>query len=184
MNWNDENLIKILKQGGVVIMPTDTIYGMLGRAEDEKTVERIYKIRKRSREKPCIILIGDIKELVKFSISLSREQEQALEKYWPGPMSVILDCPEEKFTYLHRGTNTLAFRLPSLKGLRDLLLKTGPLLAPSANPEGLPPAENIEQAQKYFGDAVDLYINGRIMTNKASRVIKLHKDGTTSIIRE
>src|SRR5204863_149383 len=67
---------------------------------------------------------------------------------------------EEKFEYLHRGTNTLALRLPKDESLQNLLKKTGPLIAPSANVEGLPPAKNITDAKKYFGDGVDLYIDG------------------------
>ena len=58
--WSDKNLIKTLKDGGVIVMPTDTIYGMVGRAEDISVVKRIYKIRKRNPDKPCIILISDI----------------------------------------------------------------------------------------------------------------------------
>ena len=59
--WNDKNLIKTLSENGVVVMPTDTIYGIVGKALEKSTVERIYKIKGRSPEKPCIVLIGDIK---------------------------------------------------------------------------------------------------------------------------
>ena len=64
-----------------------------------------------------------------------------------------------------------------------MLLKTGPLIAPSANPEDLPPAQNILQAKKYFGDSVNVYVDGGEIMGKASRIIKLHKDGTTNILR-
>ena len=93
--WNDKNLHKTLKEGGVVVMPTDTLYGIVGKAENEKTVNRIYEIRKRAPSKPCIILISDIKDLGKFSINISKEQKLVLEKYWSintEPVSIILDC--------------------------------------------------------------------------------------------
>ena len=189
--WSNENLVKTLKDGGVVVMPTDTIYGIVGLAQNEPTVNRIYKIRKRNPQKPCVILIGDISELEKFSIILSEEQKNKLKEYWftPSeggvrPTSIILDCSDDRFLYLHRGARSLAFRLPLLQGLRNLLIKTGPLIAPSANPEGLPPAQNISEARKYFGDLVDLYIDGGTVVSKASKVIKLHKDGSVSILRE
>ncbi len=187
MVWKDGNLIEVLQNGGIVVMPTDTIYGIVGRAEDRNVVEKIYEIRKRTPEKPCIVLIGNTEELDKFSIKLSDEQKAKLQKFWyeeNRPISVVLDCLEEKFAYLHRGTNSLAFRLPASQELRDLLLKTGPLIAPSANLEKFPASENIEDARKYFGDQVDLYVDGGLITSKASRVIKLHKDGTESILRE
>src|SRR3989338_2189912 len=184
--WKDENLVKVLRENGVAVMPTDTLYGIVGRAESVSAVNRIYTIRKRNPGKPCIILIGDISELRKFSINFSKKQEAVLEKYWfasgepeeLSPVSIVLDCPDEKISYLHRGTKTLAFRLPAQIGLQDLLKKTGQLVAPSANIEGLPPASNIIEAQKYFGTLVDLYIDGGEIKGKASRVIRLHKDGS------
>lgn len=190
--WNEENLIKTLKGNGVAVMPTDTLYGVVGRAQNIATVERIYKIRKRAENKRCIILIGEVSELEKFSIILSEEQKTAINKYWftksevegHGPISIVLDCPDETLSYLHRGTKTLAFRLPSPQALRDLLMKTGPLIAPSANPEGLSPAQNITEARKYFEDLVDLYVDGGELKGKASKIIKLHKDGSISILRE
>lgn len=184
MNWENKNLIKVLKKNGVVVMPTDTLYGIVGRAQDISTVNRIYAIRKRNPNKPCIILIGSISEFEKFSIILSEEQKAKLKEYWPGPVSIILDCEDEKFSYLHRGTKTLAFRVPAQEKLRNLLKQTGPLIAPSANTEGLSPAKNTEEAKKYFGDSIDLYVDGGELVGKASRVIKLHKDGSISILRE
>jgi L-threonylcarbamoyladenylate synthase len=184
MIWNNEKLVKVLKEGKVAVIPTDTIYGVVGRAEDQLVVERIYAIRKRNPEKPCIILISDTGELEKFSISLTLEQKEKLKEFWPGPVSIILDCLDEKFSYLHRGTNTLAFRVPASEELRNLLKQTGPLIAPSANPEGLSPAKTTQEARNYFGDTVDLYIDEGEVVGKASKVIKLHKDGGVSILRE
>ncbi len=191
--WDNKNLIKVLKNGGVVIMPTDTIYGIVGSALNSPTVERIYDIRKRAPEKPCIILIRHVDELINFNITISQEQKSVLNKYWsfgltkdfqPSPVSIIFDCLDESLEYLHCGTNSLAFRLPINMDLQKLLQETGPLIAPSANPEGLPTAQNIQEAQKYFNNKVDLYIDGGEIFGKASKVIKLHKDGSVSIIRE
>src|SRR3989344_1132429 len=181
--WNDANLIKVLNQGEAVVMPTDTLYGIVGKALDAKAVERIYELRKRNPEKPCIILIGDVSELDKFSIKLTEKQKEILNNYWPGPVSIVLDCSDERFSYLHRGTKTLAFRMPEPEALRGLLMKTGPLIAPSANLEGLPPAQNIDEARKYFGDGVFLYIDAGDVSGKASRVVRLHLDGSLSIVR-
>ncbi|MFA5792079.1 MAG: L-threonylcarbamoyladenylate synthase [Candidatus Paceibacterota bacterium] len=192
--WNNQNLINILKENGVVVMPTDTIYGIVGKALNKDIVLRIYDIKKRAPEKPCIILIGDVAELEKFSIILSEEQKNRLEECWPisamadigqqEAISIILDCPNEKFSYLHRNTKTLAFRLPASKVLRELLLETGPLIAPSANPEGLPPSRNIAEAKEYFGNFIDLYVDGGKVNNKASKLIKLDQDGSVTVLRE
>lgn len=184
MLWDDENLIKVLKADGVVVMPTDTIYGMVGKAESESTVNRIYKIRKRTENKPSIILIGDAKELEKFSIILSEKQKNKIKKYWPGSVSIVFDCLDDKFKYLHKGTKTLAFRIPNPQRLRDLLVKAGPLIAPSANIEGLLPAKTVLEAKEYFRNSVDLYLDGGKLERQASKVIKLHKDGSVAVFRE
>src|SRR3989344_3142985 len=181
--WDNENLIKTLLENGVAVMPTDTIYGMVGKAQNESTVSRIYAIRNRNSEKPCIILIGDLSELDKFSINITESQKDILKEFWPGPVSIVLDCPDESLSYLHRGTKTLAFRMPRPEGLRSLLVKVGPLVAPSANMEKFPSSESISDAKGYFGDKVDLYVDGGVIGGKASKVIKLNTDGTINVLR-
>lgn len=182
--FSDENLIKVLKENGVVIMPTDTIYGMVCRALNKEAVLRIYEIRERNPKKPCIILIGNIDELEKFGIFLLEKEKEELKKYWPGPVSVVLDCKNDFLEYLHCGTNTLAFRIPVPQALRDLLLKTGPLIAPSANKETYPINDTVKAAEVYFGDLVDLYIDGGELKSKASKLIKLNNDGSIIVLRE
>ena len=184
MDTNNENLTNVLKGGGVVVMPTDTLYGVVGSALNKATVERIYNLKSRTLKKPCIILIGDISQLENFSITLSEEQNNKIKEFWPGPVSIILDCLDDSLSYLHRDTKTLAFRFPIKNTLRELLLEVGPLVAPSANPEGLPTAGDISKAKEYFGNAVDLYVDGGKITGKASKLIKLNKDGSINILRE
>jgi L-threonylcarbamoyladenylate synthase len=177
-----EREINILKNGGVGVLLTDTLYGLVGQALNEEVVTRIYGIKDRSGAKPTIILISNISELTLFDIKIDENLQPILGKYWPGPVSIILPCQLGKFKYLHRGTETLAFRLPKKKDLIKLIEQTGPLVAPSANPEGLPPAHNIEEARKYFGDKVDFYLEGGTPLNKPSTIIKIN-DGKEEIVR-
>ena len=152
-----QEVIKLLNSGKVGVMPTDTIYGIVGSALNPKTVEEIYRLRKRAPEKPMIILISSLKDLEKFEINLTNTQKEFLEKIWPNPVSVVLPCNLEKFKYLHRGTNSLAFRMPKDKRFLEILRKVGPIVAPSANFEGKKFAETINEAKKYFGDSVAFY---------------------------
>ncbi len=182
--WSNENLIKILNENGVVVMPTDTIYGLVGKAFEKDTVERIYKIKKRDLNKPSIILIGDINEIKKLGIELTQAQEDVLKEYWPGPVSIVFKCSNPDLFFLHRGTETLALRLPFSYTLRHLLTKTGPLIATSVNPEGLIPAKSVEEAKKYFGNLVDLYVEGKAILEKHSKLIRFNDDGSISVLRE
>ncbi|MFA5047646.1 MAG: L-threonylcarbamoyladenylate synthase [Patescibacteria group bacterium] len=175
-------IIKILKSGGIGIMPTDTIYGLLGLATNKKTVQRIYQIKKRQPDKPSIILIGSLADLKLFNIKVDSATQNILKKIWPGQVSVVLPCPSAKWSYLHRGTKTLAFRLPQKKSLREVLVKTGPLIAPSANPEGLSPANNPAEAKKYFSAAVDFYYGRGSLIAPPSTLIKI-TNGQIEILR-
>jgi len=179
----ESEIVKILKNGGVGIMPTDTIYGLVGSATSRKTVFRIYKLRKRNPQKPFIVLISSLKDLKLFGIKVDEFSRKLLSRFWPGAVSVILPCVRKKFFYLHRGKKTLAFRLPENRILRNLLKQTGPLIAPSANPEGLGPAQNIERAKKYFGDGVDFYAGTKELKGLPSTLIEI-KNGKVIIIRK
>lgn len=172
-----------LKKDAVGVLPTDTIYGLLGSALNRKVVERIYKLRKRSSNKPMIILISSLDDLEKFNITLDEKTKFFLRKNWPNPLSVVLPCPNPQFEYLHKGTNTLAFRMPENLNLLKLLSVSGPLVAPSANFEGEKPAENIDQAKKYFGEDIDFYVDGGILKSFPSTLIKI-EDGKIITLRQ
>ena len=171
----DQQIINIIaeriKQGEIGVIPTDTIYGIVCSAFNENSVEKLYKIRKRNKDKPMIILIGSVNDLKLFNID-------TIIKNWPKKTSIVFDCND--FEYLHRGKRSLAFRLPHNKDLIDILKISGPIVAPSANIEGGKPAENIKEAKSYFGDKIDFYLDVGTIKSKPSKIIYLNNE----IIRE
>lgn len=180
-----KEIVSIIKKGGVGVMPTDTIFGIVGSALAQNTVERIYRLRKRNPKKPCIILIASMSELKEFGAYLTQQDTLILKKIWPDKVTVVLPVSKEKqkeLRYLHRGTNALAFRLPKKKSLQTLLQETGPLIAPSANFEGERPAQNLKEARGYFMDEVDFYVAGKT-TKQASTILKIDK-GEVVLLRE
>jgi len=177
------NGVDMLSHGGVGVMPTDTIDGIVGSALNKKTVERIYHLRKRDLKKPMIILIASISDLKLFGMKIDRKTRKILKNAWPGKVSVILNLGGtqnttiNKFKYLHCGAKTLAFRLPRPLWLRELLRTTGPLVASSANIAGKPSARTIAEAKKYFADNVDFYADAGRLDSKPSTLIKIRKRG-------
>ncbi|MBS3903406.1 MAG: threonylcarbamoyl-AMP synthase [Anaplasmataceae bacterium] len=164
----------LISLGQIGVLLTDTIYGLVGQAFNKEAVQRIYRVRKRSPQKPCIILIGSIKDLNLFEIKLSSEEKKIIKKIWPGAVSIVFPLARGNFHYLHRGTKSLAFRLPQSVKLQKIIKKTGPLIAPSANPEGFPPAESIPEAIHYFGGKIDFYKNdGPPRAKKPSTLLKI-----------
>ena len=174
---------KILGRGGIGVLPTDTIYGLVGSALNRRTVERIYKVRGRNPKKPFIILIGSISDLRRFGIRLAGDYRKLVKRFWPGPVSIIFPCASRKFQYLHRGVKSLAFRLPRDRKFRALLNMTGPLVAPSANPEGKPYSKTIREAQRYFRDRADFYVDGGAKKKSPSEVVRIGKDGRVVVVR-
>ncbi len=172
----------ILAAGGVGVLPTDTIYGIVGSALRKKTVERIYHLRRRDKKKPMIVLIGSLADLKLFGVVLNKKERALAQRMWPGKVSIVMPCPLARFSYLHRGTKTLAFRMPKPLWLRTLLKKTGPLVAPSANLAGEPPAKTITEAKRYFGGNVEFYANAGGRVSRPSTIVKI-ENGTLLVLR-
>ena len=177
-------IVEILKKGGVGVVPTDTIYGISASALDKKAVERVYSLKGKAEQKPMIVLISSPKDLDILDVRLNTVAKKFLKTYWPGRVSVILDCLAKKYEYLHRGTKTLAFRVPAYPDLISLLKKTGPLVSTSANPGGKEPAGNIAQAKKYFGEKMDFYVDIGDLGSTPSTVARIYENGNVEIIRE
>ncbi len=171
-----------LNRGEIGIIPTDTIYGFVASALLPDAVERLYASRGRNERKPCIVLIADMSDTERFGRTIEREEKQLLEKVWPGKVSVILSGFPDRFSYLHRGTGTLAFRVPNVPLLRDMLRHSGPLIAPSANPEGMKPAETGEEAEAYFGNRADFLVDGGTLSGSPSTIVRL-ENGRFTIVR-
>lgn len=179
-----KEITPVIHHGGVGILPTDTLYGIVGSALMKDAVERIYELRKRNPKKPMIVLISSLDDLEIFGIFTNQQQKKFLKKIWPGKVSVVLECNKESLVYLHRGEKSLAFRVPAEKWLRKFLKKTGPLVAPSANIEGKNPAVTKDEAKKYFGESVDFYVDLGELKSAPSTIIRLDDDGNFSVLRE
>lgn len=178
--------VDILKHGGLGVLPTDTIYGLVCSALDRKAVARVYRLKRRNPRKSMIVLIGDIQDLSLFGIVLQPGTRPLLQRLWPGKVSVVLSLKaksngkgieqeriRKRFRYLERGKEGLAFRLPKPVWLRNILKQTGPLVAPSANFEGDVPASNIKEAKAYFGKKADFYVESGKLASKPSTIIRI-----------
>jgi len=170
---------KILENDNVVVIPTDTLYGLVASTDSKKAVSKIYKIKERDGSKPLIVLISSVLQLKNFNI------KGDFSKIFQPKVSVLLECKSNKFKYIHRGTNEIAFRLINKKNnnLFNLINKVGPIVAPSANKESEKPAETIKQAKEYFGDSMDCYIDGGRKIGEPSTLVRFN-NGVVEILRQ
>jgi len=170
----------ILNAGGVVVLRTDTLYGLLARADDHDAVDRIYVLKGRDETKSPIVLISDVSQLFD---TVSSKTAQIIQKVWPAKVSIIIPSTDAP-AWIRRDNQSVAYRLPDNQDLQNLIDQTGPLIAPSANPQGQPPAMTIAQAVEYFGDQVDLYIDsGEVDDNTPSQILQINDYGGMERIR-
>ncbi len=173
LNKTAEFIIK----GGVVVCPTDTVYGFLADASSKKAVEKIYKIKKRPRQKPLAIFVKDLKAAKKLA-EINEKQEKILKKKWPGRFTFILKRKPSKLYGLNK--DTIALRIPKYKFLNDLLKKINrPLAQTSVNISGQPPLTKISDIVKVIGrsDLPMIIIDaGELKKAKVSVIIDITQD--------
>jgi len=188
MKIDYQKAIKILKNNGVVVLPTDTLYGLVASVDSKKAIEKIYEIKERDKSKALIVLISSLKDLEKFGINLPLLRGSGRRprgSVFLPEVSVLLSCKTTKWKHIHRGTKEIAFRMIGEKNkeLFNLLKKVGPVVAPSANLESFAPAETVKEAKSYFGSKVDLYINSGRKKGDPSTLIRI-KNNEVEILRQ
>lgn len=177
---SDPQLIALLNNDAVGVLPTDTLYGLVARAGSPKAVERLYALKHRER-KPGTTIAANIEQLK--DLGIDTNMLDSLAKYWPAPLSVVMPL-DENLHYLHQGVGESPFRVVADDNLRILLEQTGPLVTSSANAPTEPPAQNIHEAQAYFGEHVDFYVDGGdIGDRQPSTIARLH-DGKLEVLRQ
>jgi len=171
----------LLQPGSLGVIPTDTVYGLVARAADQAAVSRLYDLKKRE-QKPGTLIAASIKQLEE--LGLKHRYLKAVEQYWPGAVSVVIQAADPALAYLHQGKMSLAVRIPDDKQLQTLLEQTGALLTSSANQPGEPPAVDIDQARQYFGDSVDFYQDGGDLSGRQPSTLIRIIDDAVEILRE
>lgn len=178
---DNHKLIETLKNGGVAVIRTDTLYGIVASADNEAAVERVYAIKGRDANKSCIVLLDDMRRAYARAGELVADDKRY---HSSTPTSFLIDGTGAP-AWLLRENSELAYRVPTDEDLRGFLVRTGPLIAPSANPQGLPPARTVDEAVAYFGDAVDCYADGGTVPADMppSRLLRILDDGTVERLR-
>ncbi len=168
-----------LLNGGIAVVRTDTIYGIIALASNEQAVEKVFTAKKRDTSKQCIILVDQVDQAAPYAQKINDFSGNATL-----PTSVVVPVVDEA-AWLHRGGSTIAYRVTKDPLLKAVINKVGPVIAPSANPEGLEPATNSAEARAYFGDTVDLYIDGGQVPDDvaASEILKINEDETVEVLR-
>ncbi len=162
-----EEAVGVLRRGGLVIFPTDTVYGLGASIRFPKTIKKIYRMKKRSGKKPLVFLIGFKKDIRKFISRSSGEVKKLIRDFWPGPLTLILRSKK---------CNTVALRMPSHKIALKLVRGAGPLAATSANLSGRKENISLKRVENRLLKETDLCIDGgRATLGRVSTVLDVTK---------
>jgi Sua5/YciO/YrdC/YwlC family protein len=143
---------KIIREGGLVIFPTETVYGIAANLLCDKAVARLYRVKARPEGKPFTVHISDLKMIRDMGCAITGPAEKLMAKFWPGPLTIILKSP---------GKEKIGFRMPANNVALELIRVSGvPVIAPSANLSGRSAPVTAEDAMADLKDKVDMVIDG------------------------
>lgn len=174
MDQRIQEAIKILKNGGIVIFPTDTAFGIGCRIDDKKAVERLFKIRKRPKTQSVPVLVDTVKMAQDYLLPIPKDViEKLTEPYWPGALTIVLPCKTNKVPSLVRGGGqTLGVRIPNHSTARAIIRGFGvPILGPSANFHGEKTPYQFEDLDSGLVKLADYVLPGKTSLHQVSTVI-------------
>ncbi len=179
-----EKSVKILQSGGVILYPTDTIWGIGCDATNTKSIERIYKIKKRSKNKPLILLVNNTEMLAKYVKKIPKEIKKIL-KIYNEPVTIVYPNPK-KLPKILTENNTIAIRVTNDYFCSEIIKKLNkPIISTSANISEEVNPKNFEQINTKIKEMVDYIVNDKIDVNleKPSRIIKINSKNIIEFIR-
>lgn len=185
VNCNDEGIIKsveIIENGGVIIFPTDTVYGIGCNPYDANAVKKIYEIKSREKIKSLPVLVSSI-EIVKQISIIDEFTEKIIKKYWPGPLTLILKLKDKNLKESLNLEDKIAVRIPNSVCTLKLLNKCNLLVGTSANVSGdssfTDPQECMKNVKNY-----DIFVDGGTITSKGESTIIEIENEKIHVIRE
>jgi L-threonylcarbamoyladenylate synthase len=164
---DDPALIKALFDDGVGVLLTDTVYGIVGRAQSHKAAQGVIEAKGR-KHKPGTLIAASVQQLI--DLGLPAHPVHIANHFWPGPVSVVIPAGPE-LAYIHLGKDSIVVRIPDKPELVRLLKTVGPLLTTSANLPDEPMVTSIEEAQELFGERLSFYVDGGSLPNPVASTI-------------
>ena len=160
-----------VKSGRLVVMPTDTVYGIGADAFDSPAVAALLAAKGRGRDMPVGVLVGSWHTIDGLVYSVSESARELVRAFWPGALSLVVQQAPSLQWDLGDARGTVMLRMPLQPVAIELLRQTGPMAVSSANVSGQPPATTAQEAQRQLGDLVDVYLDGGTAEQQAASTI-------------
>lgn len=173
-----------IANGELVVLPTDTVYGIAADALQPAAVQGLLDAKQRGRDMPPPVLIAEPAMLRALVVEVPVEVDSVINRFWPGALTLIMKAQPTLKMDLGKTEGTIAVRVPDQDDARELLRQTGPLAVSSANASGRPPATTIDEAIEQLGDSVAVYLDaGATSGPTASTIIDLAGSSSGRIVR-
>ena len=180
-----EQAAELIKQGKIVVFPTETVYGIGTNGLNANAVKKLYEVKKRPINKPISLLVSDIKMVEQIAKDITEIEYKIMEKFFPGPLTIILKKKDIVPDIVAAGQDTVGVRMPSGEIARKLVEIAGvPIAAPSANISGEPSGTNLQEIKKYFEGKADFFIDGGVSELGVSSTIVKVIDDKPVILRQ
>jgi len=178
-----DQAVEVLRGGGVVVLPTDTVYGVAASATHRQAIERIYALKQRPADLAIALLVADAEQATQL-VELSPGERSVAHALWPGALTLVLRRHASTDERLGRDDGTVGLRSPASDFVRSLAREVGPLATTSANLSGSPTAPTAELAAASLDGDVDLIVDGGPCAGAASTVARVAEDGTVTVYRQ
>ncbi len=164
---------EIISRGGVVVYPTDTLYGLGADPNNADAVKRLFQIKGRHADQPILLLLKDAADVASWAAEVTAEAGRLMERYWPGPLTLVFKARRQVLPLLTAGTGTIGLRVPGNSTTRQLLAFLGTALTgTSANRSGSENPRTPQQAAAAVGNLVDLILDaGESPGGKPSTIV-------------
>jgi len=180
-----DHAVACLKKGGIVAFPTETYYGLAADPFNEQALQSLFRLKERDSRKPVLVLINDIKQLGLIAQSVPDVYRPLMERFWPGPLTLIFPGRRDLIPLLTGGTGTIGVRISSNAIATELCRRWGgPITATSANVSGKVPAVSADEVEAAFRSGVQWVIDGGNAPAGGASTIVGTGDGRLRLIRK
>jgi len=172
-----ESAAAALRGGGLVLLPTETVYGIAADPRQKQAMQKLYEVKGREARKPVAFFIVRADQAEALGACWSSAAERLADRHWPGPLTLVLPA--------HDGGAPKGFRMPDYRPALELVRRFGPLAVTSANRSGEKDALTAQEAQRIFGEQLAVYLDaGPSEGGIPSTVVQVMPDGSTRVLRE
>ncbi len=185
---NEENLKKAadaIREGKVVVFPTESFYGLGADGTNEEAIRKVFKIKKRSEKKPILLIIGKKEMLYSLVEEIPEIAERLMERFWPGPLTIVFKAKKTLSPLLTSGTGKIGIRLSGNPFARRLSqLSSVPITGTSANLSGKDPCRSVEEVISQLNEGPDVILDGGYLRSDLPSTVVDITEGRLKIIRE